>query len=105
MSKAKSNTPARPTRTRPTTNARRRNAERAIPARRGSAQPRPKVVFCDIGDILGDAVIVDTPPPPRLDRLDVFPSVHDALDGFRRAGYRCGIISNTGDMKPDAINA
>src|SRR4051794_24126803 len=82
-----------------------RNAE---PAGRGEAAPvrrRAKVVFCDIGDILGDAVIVDTPPPPHLGRLDVFPFVRESLQFVRSTGYRCGIISNTGTEKAGAINA
>jgi bacterial leucyl aminopeptidase len=66
------------------------------------AKKTSNVVFCDIGDILG--VPVFSPPPPHLESLDVFPFVRDVLSKLRDDGNRLGIISNTGDEKPEDID-
>lgn len=58
------------------------------------------VVFCDIGDILG----VVTPPPPPLERLDVFPFVAESLEKLCANGNRLGIISNTGEQTAASLN-
>lgn len=62
----------------------------------------PPVVFCDIGDILGDPIF--TPPPPHLERLDVFPFIKEVLGQLKADGNRLGIISNTGAEKAPDIN-
>jgi len=67
-----------------------------------SSQNQSVVIFCDIGDILGSPVF--TPPPPHLERLDVFPFVIDVLTRLRNDGIRLGIISNTGDETEENIN-
>jgi hypothetical protein len=61
-----------------------------------------KVVFCDIGDILGTAVL--SPPPPHLESLDVFPYVAEMLEHLQSKGIRLGIISNTGEETASSIN-
>src|ERR1043165_2648950 len=62
-----------------------------------------RVVFCDIGDILGTPVF--SPPPPHLESLDVFPFVAEVLSRLKNEGMRLGIISNTGDETATSINA
>lgn len=66
------------------------------------AKKTAPVVFCDIGDILGDPIF--SPPPPHLERLDVFPFVAEVLNRLRAGGNRLGIISNTGEETADSIN-
>lgn len=66
------------------------------------ADETASVVFCDIGDILGTAVF--SPPPRRLERLDVFPFVSAVLKQLKDNKNRLGIISNTGDEKAEDIN-
>jgi extracellular elastinolytic metalloproteinase len=56
---------------------------------------RVKVIFFDLGDTLGQAVL--SPPPVHLLEFDVFPFVGDLLTRLRAQGLRLGIISNTGD--------
>jgi haloacid dehalogenase-like hydrolase len=102
MSKAK---PTQSTQTSRSKDPSRRTRSAAAADNRPPTNDRSNVVFCDIGDILGNAVMVDTPPPPHLDRLGVFPFVRAKLEDLRQLGYRCGIISDTGDEKEDRINA
>lgn len=52
-------------------------------------------VFFDIGDTLGSPLI--SPPPFRLEGLDVYPFVKGVLEELRSVGARLGIISNTGN--------
>jgi hypothetical protein len=66
------------------------------------ADKKSTVVFCDIGDILGAAVF--SPPPPRLERLDLFPFVATVLEQLRNNDNRLGIISNTGEESSKEIN-
>jgi leucyl aminopeptidase len=54
-----------------------------------------KIIFFDLGDTLGQAVL--SPPPVRLLEFDVFPFVGDLLTRLRARGLRLGIISNTGN--------
>lgn len=61
----------------------------------------PPAVFFDIGDTLAAPVL--TPPPSRLERLDVFPYVPGVLARLRSEGARLGIISNTGDEPGERI--
>jgi hypothetical protein len=67
-----------------------------------AATPNAEVIFCDIGDVLGSPVF--SPPPPRLQSLDVFPFVRAVLRQLRERGYRVGIISNTGAEEPSTID-
>jgi bacterial leucyl aminopeptidase len=53
-----------------------------------------KIIFFDLGDTLGQAVL--SPPPVHLVDFDVFPFVGDLLTRLRARGLRLGIISNTG---------
>ena len=66
--------------------------------------PGSRVIFSDIGDILGQPVF-STTPPPRLERLDVFPFVRGVLTTLRADGFRLGVISNTGDEPKAHIDA
>jgi leucyl aminopeptidase len=54
-----------------------------------------KIIFFDLGDTLGQAVL--SPPPVHLHEFDVFPFFGDLLTRLRSRGLRLGIISNTGD--------
>jgi extracellular elastinolytic metalloproteinase len=54
-----------------------------------------KIIFFDLGDTLGQAVL--SPPPVHLVEFDVFPFVGDLLTRLRARGLRLGIISNTGN--------
>jgi hypothetical protein len=58
-------------------------------------------VFFDIGETLGSAVI--SPPPHRLQRLDVYPYIPAVLEDLRDRGARLGIISNTGEEREDRL--
>jgi extracellular elastinolytic metalloproteinase len=53
-----------------------------------------KVIFFDLGDTLGQAVL--SPLPAHLLEFNVFPFVGDLLTRLRGEGLRLGIISNTG---------
>ena len=53
-----------------------------------------KIIFFDLGDTLGQAVL--SLPPVHLVDFDVFPFVGDLLTRLRARGLRLGIISNTG---------
>ena len=53
-----------------------------------------KVIFFDIGDTLAAARVNNA---GRLVSLEPLPGVLDALRRLRDAGYRLGIISNTGE--------
>ena len=79
-------------------------SEAPIPVATGPLEGS-RVVFTDIGDILGQPVFTTDPPPPQLARLDVFPFVRHVLDGLRSDGLRLGIISNTGDEPKSRIDA
>jgi bacterial leucyl aminopeptidase len=54
-----------------------------------------KIIFFDLGDTLGQAVL--SPPPVHLLEFDVFPFVGALLTRLRPRGLRLGIISNTGN--------
>jgi bacterial leucyl aminopeptidase len=54
-----------------------------------------KIIFFDLGDTLGQAVL--SPPPVHLLEFDVFPFVGDLLTTLRARDLRLGIISNTGN--------
>src|SRR5262245_22705881 len=61
------------------------------------------VVFFDLGDTLGTAVLGGR--PPKLVGFDVFPFVPAVLADLKARGLKLGVISNTGDEKGPAINA
>jgi extracellular elastinolytic metalloproteinase len=61
------------------------------------------VVFFDLGDTLGTAVVGGR--PPRLVGFDVFPFAPALLADLRARGLRLGLISNTGSETGDAVNA
>ena len=58
-----------------------------------------QVVFFDIGDTLAVAHLA----AGRLVSLDPMPGVVQALADLREAGYRLGIISNTGQETADSM--
>lgn len=68
---------------------------------------RTHIVFFDIGDTIGEAVV--SSPPLRLQDLRVFAYVPPLLQRLKQSGLRLGIISNTGPaIGPEAgqsINA
>src|SRR3954453_6625090 len=74
--------------------------------RRGTG-PLPEaldVIFFDLGDTLGSAVL--SPPPLHLIRFDPYPFAPGVLSALQARGIRLGIISNTGDdgrMAGDAV--
>lgn len=61
------------------------------------------VVFFDIGDTLGTAVVSST-QPVRLIEIRLFPFVPALLSGLREQGLRLGIISNTGAEPGKAVD-
>jgi len=63
----------------------------------------PRVVFFDLGDTLGSAVI--SPPPVHLVRFDPFAFAKPLLAALRAKNLRLGIISNTGDDGSDIVDA
>ena len=60
------------------------------------------VVFFDIGDTLGASRL--SPPPYRLEGLDVYPYVRSVLQHLKDNNVRMGIISNTGNETADEVN-
>jgi bacterial leucyl aminopeptidase len=60
-----------------------------------------QVVFFDIGDTLGTSRI--SPPPSRLDRLDIYPHIPNILQQLKDNGLKIGIISNTGNETEDSM--
>ncbi len=60
---------------------------------------RASVVFFDIGDTLGTPRI--SPPPYRLERLDIYPYIPNVLQQLKNNGLKIGIISNTGNETAD----
>lgn len=54
-----------------------------------------QVVFFDIGDTLGSPRI--SPPPYRLEGLDVYPNIPNILQQLKDNHLKIGIISNTGN--------
>jgi FMN phosphatase YigB (HAD superfamily) len=63
----------------------------------------PDVIFFDLGDTLGSAVL--SPPPARLIRFDPFPFAQALLATLRARSLRLGIISNTGSDGKEVIDA
>jgi hypothetical protein len=61
------------------------------------------VIFFDLGDTLGTAVLSGS--PSRLTGFDVFPFVAPLLERLQAEGLRLGIISNTGDDAGSAVDA
>lgn len=69
-----------------------------------SATPLPvHAVFFDLGDTLGEATVGGN--PPRLVHFDPFPSAPEVLSRLQARGLRCGVISNTGDMRGADVEA
>ncbi|MDJ0568868.1 MAG: M20/M25/M40 family metallo-hydrolase [Pleurocapsa sp. MO_192.B19] len=57
------------------------------------------VVFLDIGHTLGIPKI--SPPPSRLEGLDIYPYIPNVLQQLKDNGLKMGIISNTGHETED----
>ncbi|PSB04948.1 M20/M25/M40 family metallo-hydrolase [Merismopedia glauca] len=57
------------------------------------------VVFFDIGDTLGTPKI--SPPPSRLEGLDIYSYIPNILRQLKDNGLKIGIISNTGNETED----
>jgi D-glycero-D-manno-heptose 1,7-bisphosphate phosphatase len=71
-----------------------------------------KAVFLDRDGVLNRAVIVGGKPypPASLEELQLLPGVPDALDAFRRAGFRTIVVTNqpdvaTGRQRRDIVEA
>jgi hypothetical protein len=62
----------------------------------------PHVIFFDLGDTLGTALL--SPPPVHLVGFDVFPFVPGLLQSLKEKGLHLGIISNTGDDRAAAVD-
>src|SRR5262245_60886700 len=62
-----------------------------------------RVIFFDLGDTLGSAVL--SPPPVHLFAFDVYPFVAGLLSELQGKGLRLGIISNTGDDDRPTVDA
>lgn len=60
-----------------------------------------QAVFFDIGDTLGSPMI--SPPPSRLEGLDIYPHIPNILQQLADNGLRIGIISNTGNETEDNL--
>jgi bacterial leucyl aminopeptidase len=60
-----------------------------------------QVVFFDIGGTLGSPRI--SPPPFRLEGLNIYPFVTSILEELRSTGARLGIISNTGNETSESM--
>lgn len=60
------------------------------------------VIFFDLGDTLGSAVV--SAPPPHLAGFNVYPFVPALLRRLSRAPGRLGVISNTGDDGAREVN-
>jgi hypothetical protein len=63
----------------------------------------PDVVFFDLGDTLGSAVV--SQPPVHLVRFDPFSFAQGLLAALRAKSLRLGIISNTGNDGRNVIDA
>src|SRR5580765_5611071 len=64
---------------------------------------RAEVIFFDLGDTLGSAVL--SSPPLHLVAFDVYPFVSQLLSDLQHQGIRLGIISNTGDDGREMVDA
>src|SRR5258706_16364248 len=64
---------------------------------------RAEVIFFDLGDTLGSAVL--SSPPIHLVAFDVYQFVSELLSDLQRQGIRLGIISNTGDDGRETVDA
>ena len=64
---------------------------------------KAEVIFFDLGDTLGSAVL--SSPPIHLVAFDVYPSVSQLLSDLQHRGIRLGIISNTGDDGRETVDA
>jgi Peptidase family M28 len=61
-----------------------------------------QVIFFDLGDTLGTAVL--SPSPVHLVGFEVFQFVPQLLHGLKERGLRLGIISNTGDDGAEVVD-
>jgi Zn-dependent M28 family amino/carboxypeptidase len=64
---------------------------------------RAEVIFFDLGDTLGSAVL--SSPPVHLVAFDVHPFVSQLLSDLQHQGLRLGVISNTGDDGRETVDA
>jgi|SRR5450631_619047 hypothetical protein len=64
---------------------------------------RVEVIFFDLGDTQGSAVL--SSPPIHLVAFDVYPSASQLLSDLQHQGIRLGIISNTGDDGRETVDA
>lgn len=62
-----------------------------------------QVIFFDLGDTLGTAIL--SPPPVHLVTFDVYPFAAGLLADLRHQGLRLGIISNSGDDGRTTVDA
>ena len=62
-----------------------------------------RVIFFDLGDTLGSAVL--SPSPVHLVAFDAYPFVAGLLSDLQDKGLRLGIISNTGDDGRPTVDA
>ena len=62
-----------------------------------------RVIFFDLGDTLGSAVL--SPSPVHLVAFDAYPFVAGLLSDLQGKGLRLGIISNTGDDGRPTVDA
>lgn len=60
------------------------------------------VLFFDLGDTLGSAVL--SPPPVHIIRFNPFPFVQELLAALCAKSLRLGIISNTGNDGKNVID-
>ena len=67
------------------------------------ADPGIAAVFFDLGDTLGTAVVVGS--PPRLTGFDVFPYAPGVVADLKARGLKLGVISNTGSDTGATVNA
>jgi hypothetical protein len=69
----------------------------------GDVRGRVAAVFFDLGDTVGTATLIGS--PPQLNTFDVFPFVPGLLADLQAKRLRLGVISNTGSERAPAINA
>ena len=61
----------------------------------------PPAIFFDLGDTLVTASFAGNPPRLRFEPME---GAADLLERLGAAGYRLGIISNTGDLTGASVN-
>jgi D-glycero-D-manno-heptose 1,7-bisphosphate phosphatase len=61
---------------------------------------RGRAVFLDRDGVINRAVVVDGRPypPASLEQLEILPGVPEAVEAFRRAGFRVLVVTNQPDV-------